>query len=219
MKRHTKSQIIVPVPIPKNKKFQDLTGKKFGRLLVKAFAGNRRWICLCDCGAELEFSAPNLFTGATKSCGCLRADNQTTHGKSRSLEYASWQNMLGRCQYPSALNWHRYGGRGIKVCAEWQTFENFLADMGPKPTPDHSIERRDNNSGYSPDNCYWATRSEQQHNKCDSHPPITFMGRTLHPADWARSLGMKRRTLMSRLRRGWTVDRALTKPVSNNHQS
>lgn len=161
---------------PNKSKTPSLTGAQFGRWIVLAFSHvgyNHRkyWLCRCDCGVERVIAARHLLSGESRSCGCLWRDNRTTHGMCRrqgkrscTTEYAAWRSMLHRCNNPANKQWHRYGGRGISVCERWNKFENFLADMGLKPSPDLSLERIDNDAGYSPQNCKWATIQEQNAN-------------------------------------------------------
>jgi hypothetical protein len=160
----------------------DLVGQRFGRLLVLAFekvdaARHACWLCRCDCGEERSVSGNSLRRGNSFSCGCWNlarlALRNLTHGHARghstSPEYRSWSGMIQRCRNPENPGWKNYGGRGIKVCERWRSFENFLADMGRKPSPLHSIDRFPNNDGnYEPGNCRWATRFEQRHNRRDS---------------------------------------------------
>jgi hypothetical protein len=129
----------------------------------------------------------------------------------RSSEYITWNNMLQRCTNPKKDSYLRYGGRGIKVCKRWLKFKNFVADMGIKPSPAHSIERINNSKGYCPSNCRWATRYEQRRNMRMNHW-ITFKGKTMCLADWARELGIWYMTLHGRLARGWSVADAFTLP-------
>lgn len=139
---------------------------------------------------------------------------KTRHGHSlngKSPEYMCWQAMKARCQDPNSEGYKYYGGRGIKVCERWQTFENFLADMGHRPSSVHSIERERVNEGYEPGNCHWGTVEEQANNKRSSHR-ITIDGETLTMAQWARRQGVRTCVIMNRLRRGWPEREAVLKP-------
>jgi hypothetical protein len=117
--------------------------------------------------------------------------------------------MRQRCSDPNAYQYHRYGGRGIKVCARWKCFENFLADMGERPSKAHSLDRIDNDKGYSPKNCRWATRKEQGRN-CATNRRVTFRGRTLTVIEWSEMTGISQDVLLSRFNNGWSIRRALT---------
>lgn len=148
----------------------DLTGQKFGRLVVASFAGRRTiggetrrlWLCQCDCGHECTVAAKSLLIGYTTSCGCAKVVGVTSHGKAGTAEHSIWKSMNQRCSNPNDTGYPRYGARGIKVCERWRdSFENFLADMGPRPDPKLTLERVDNEASYAPDNCVWATRTAQ----------------------------------------------------------
>lgn len=149
----------------------DLTGQRFGYLtviqLTKQKPGRTHWLCRCDCGNATTVESDGLKRGSIRSCGCLQKATahqvHTTHGLSDSPEYRTWNGMINRCDHPSQASYPRYGGRGIQVCDRWRSFENFYADMGP--SHGLSIERRDNDGDYEPNNCYWADRTTQSLNQ------------------------------------------------------
>lgn len=162
----------------------DLSGKRFGRLQVIRRAGTHEcglptWLCRCDCGSEKEILGQNLRLGESNSCGCLQRELMgerssarfAEHGEStatkKTPEYVSWSAMLSRCNNPNATGYERYGGVGITVCQRWrESYQHFLADMGRRPSKQHSLDRFPNNAGnYEPDNCRWATKSEQSSNQ------------------------------------------------------
>lgn len=153
---------------------------RFGRLTVLGEGEKqgkyRRALCRCDCGEERLVHTFSLTGGRTVSCGCYHHEKQVgvaagigrrnrRHGMWGTPEYGAWKAMLDRCRNPRNHAYENYGGRGITVCKRWQVFDNFLADMGIKPSPDLSLDRIDNDRGYAPENCRWATASEQNQNR------------------------------------------------------
>ena len=207
----------------------DVIGRKFGRLLITGDAphrernNNRRVVAQCECGSAGEYFLMALKSGETKSCGCMQreGDCYKTHGHTQgrkfSPEYYSWASMMTRCRNPKSRAYPHYGGRGITVCERWGDFENFLADMGPRPD-ETTLERKNHSLGYSKENCEWATLDVQANNKRSSRP-VTHNGETKTISQWAESLGMPYNTLFNRLTRlHWSPDRALTTPPKPSYQ-
>lgn len=207
-------------PIPSNPRFHDLTGKRFSRLLVTGYAGGVKWHCLCDCGRTKAIYSGSLKQGKSTSCGCFHRERMaeilTTHGNSAgpwTPEYCAWAGMIQRCTNEKCKSYRNYGGRGIRVCERWLQFENFLADMGPRP-PRKTLDRfPDNNGNYCPENCRWATWKEQGRNTRKSRM-LTWKGETLCLPEWAERTGLHEKTIASRLNQmGWSVERALSTPI------
>jgi hypothetical protein len=130
--------------------------------------------------------------------------------KTRPVEYRTWSGMRVRCRNPNFKDWHLYGGKGIKVCARWESFAAFFADMGPKPSRHHSLDRIDSHGNYEPSNCRWATAKEQANNWATRNRKLTFRGETLSLPQWAGRLGLTRESLRDRLASGWSIKKALT---------
>lgn len=194
----------------------DLTQRRFGRLVAltcNRSSQPRKWLCQCDCGTTCLVQGVALRSGHTRSCGCWKRDaltvRATTHGRNRTPEHRAWKGLIQRCTNPNVVGYQYYGGRGIAVCDRWRhDFSAFFVDMGEKPTPKHTIERKDNNGPYSPDNCIWATRSQQANNKRRT-TYITWDGRSQSMGQWAHELGLHHETLRYRLRH-WPIDRAMS---------
>ncbi len=203
-------------------KAEDLTGRVFGRLTVTGFAGRDRrgqilWDCQCSCENEAPSKAAHrLKSGHTTSCGCAQreatAKRSTTHGMSKSVEFKVWQGVHARCSNRNSDDWPHYGGRGIAVCPEWGDFAVFYADMGARPSPDHSLDRRDNDGPYSPGNCRWAT-PEIQANNTSRNLLLTHLSETKTMSEWCRTLGLSYAAVQNRKMRGWSDKDALTTPV------
>lgn len=205
-------------------KAHDLSGLRFGRLAVEFRASGAyekpHWICACDCGAFPVVSAANLKNGSTTSCGCYRdqklAEQTRTHGGTGTPEYNSWHNMLERCYRTDHPHYANYGGRGIAVCPEWHDFATFRRDMGERPEGT-TLDRERNEEGYKPDNCRWATRSEQARNrrprKCKMY---LHNGRLLTVPQIAAQIGTYPAAVYARLRQGWTVNRILATKVHSH---
>lgn len=204
---------------------ENLIGKKFNRLTVTSLAYNEKSIrffnCICECGADKIVREVYLKYGHIKSCGCAYRD-RGTHGwakrSDKNSEYTTWHSMKQRCYNPKTKQFKDYGGRGITVCGRWlESFENFLVDMGKKPTIKHTIERKDTNKGYSPDNCRWATYKEQAINK-RTNVLVTFKGETKTIAEWADGLGIARNTLYERYKKNGDMDLENKKANHKNHK-
>lgn len=203
---------------------QDLSFNRFGRLVAIERINGKRWRCRCDCGSESISTTQNLTSGKTKSCGCLNREisamRRTKHGAHGTRAYTAWDGIVQRCTNPNFKQWNDYGGRGITVCNEWRNFANFLSDMG-QPPDGCSIERIDNNLGYSKENCKWATRKEQQRNR-RANKNIQYNGETLCITEWAERFGIAQHTAISRLNNGWSFDEAMgivprVTPVRDRH--
>jgi len=133
-------------------------------------------MCKCVCGTIRDVQAGNLVHGTTHGCGCTRRSGNIKHGLSKTPEHVAWKNMNGRCHNANRPDYIDYGGRGIVVCDRWRGehgFENFLADVGHKPSPEHSLDRKENDGNYEPNNCHWATRQEQVLNRRKSRKNLT----------------------------------------------
>ena len=194
-------------------KFEDLTGQRFGKLVAvnpidepTKSGQHKRWVCRCDCGETAIVTSDHLKKGTTKSCGCIN------HGKTGTRLYRIWSHMRSRCQNPKDENYKNYGARGITVCKEWardfMAFYNWAISSGYNDGL--TIDRTDNSKGYSPENCRWADMRTQANNT-RSNRKITYNGETKTLAEWARIIGVKQNTLLYRLKRGWSIERAFSK--------
>jgi len=183
---------------------------KFERLTVKRKYGVNRhrkitWLCECDCGNVVVVAGTELRSGNTGSCGCLHVDIITKHGESalgrnHSAEYRAWNNMKSRCGICRERDFRNYGARGISICDRWKSFENFLEDMGRRPSNKHSLDRIDVNGNYCKENCRWATLSQQGRNRRNNSViEINGVKRCIY--EWAEISGVKPGTLMARARK------------------
>lgn len=185
-------------------------GEVFGRLTILEILPEGRVRCVCECGREHVAFRANVAQGKTKSCGCTRflAKPTLTHGMTGTAEYRTWRHILIRCENRNAKCYYRYGGIGIKVCDRWHRFENFLEDMGIKPSPKHSIDRIDVAGNYEPSNCRWATPVEQARNKRNNRL-VEIDGEVLTAAEWGERSGVNMKVICSRLDKGWDPRRAV----------
>ena len=200
---------------PSHKKNNDdLTGKRFGMLLVigkdevRDKTGCIRYVCQCDCGNVVSVRSSSLNDGNTSGCGCRMYDTgekqrSYKHGMSWDRLYRIWANMKDRCNNPNAGHYKHYGGRGIKVCNEWNASDGFIPfrdwAVSNNYADNLTIDRIDNNKGYGPDNCRWVTTKEQALNTSRNHR-ITFNGKTLTISEWAKELGLNRNGLNGYIR-------------------
>jgi len=205
----------------------DLTGRRFGRLVVLYDTGERKsgnvvWHCRCDCENEVNVRSGDLTSGNTTSCGCYNrervAEACTVHGMAQRGKqhpvYWIWSAMLQRCENQDHKHYKNYGGRGITVCPEWHDSQAFidwaLANGWQKGL---TLDRINNNGSYEPGNCRWATRKENNRNKRNNRL-ITFNGKTQTMVEWAEEVNISPRTLSLRInKRHWPIERALTEPV------
>lgn len=194
---------------------KDMTGMVFGKLTVLEAAGRKDgrlfWKCQCKCGAVVETNGKSLRRGESMSCGCASKTNQFC----QRPEYCTWVKMRSRCYEPRDISYKNYGARGIAVCDRWLGkggFGNFIADMGPRPTRRHTLDRVDNDKEYSPENCRWATWAEQVRNRRSTRF-YTFQNEIKTLPEWADHLGIPIDVIRGRLNKcGWSVERALSTP-------
>lgn len=206
----------------------NLTGQIFGRLTVgdrhpvKNKQGGYRWNCKCICGNLVIVTGSLLKFGNSKSCGCILKENtikrniaNAIHGMTDSIEYSSWGSMKDRCNTITNKDYVNYGGRGIKICEEWNnSFENFYRDMGPRPNKKHSIERINVNGNYEPSNCKWATSKEQSNNR-RTNRRISYKDETLTLKQLSEKYNVPYTVLKSRMALKWSIERAITTNVEN----
>ena len=210
----------------------DISNKKFGKLLaVKRctnMSGKTAWECKCDCGNITFVTTSNLTCNRIRSCGCLKIkqllERSTTHNQRHTVLYSVWRGLRQRCNNPKHASYHNYGGRGITVCEEWdksfQAFYDWSYANGYSTENQKdeklklTIDRIDNNGNYEPSNCRWVDRKTQTRNMRTTRF-ITFNGQNKSVSEWCEIYGIKLQTFNTRIRNGWTIEEALTKPIGS----
>jgi hypothetical protein len=217
--------------IPTHKQFNNLLTippTKINRLTIIGFAGRTTnktiryyWLCECECGNEKVILDYNITKGHTKSCGCLHNSptHCFTHKMTQTPEYSAWKGIKRRCYNQKFKHYNNYGGRGILVCDRWlECFENFYEDMGDRPSKEYSIERRDNDGNYCPENCYWATKKEQSNNK-RSNRFIEFNNERLTVDQFSEKYQINNWIVRKRLNKGWDIQKIIYTPVRNYNKT
>lgn len=184
-----------------------MIGNVYGELTVLERSGTSKdkqkiYLCRCSCGKETRVLSGNLKKGNSKSCGCLRRKNCSSrmkvlnfrHGETETKLWRTWRGIVERTTLPTSTHFHRYGGRGITVCNEWLTYENFAADVGQPPSEKHSIDRIDNNKGYFPGNVRWATAREQAQNR-STNIWVLYQGKKMIASDVAKAMNVSKSTI------------------------
>lgn len=206
---------------------RNLTGKRFGRLIALEIVGSRngrrRWLCKCDCGNTTEVTTYSLTSGETKSCGCLKKSAVKPRPRTKRYDhrelYTIWQGMKQRCNDPNYHSFSQYGGRGIKLCDEWNnSFDSFAvwADSHGYRRG-LTIDRVDVDGSYCPENCRFATPKEQANNRRNT-AYITYNGETKPLAIWCDELGVRLSPVRKRLQYGWSIERAFETPIRHYNQ-
>lgn len=213
-------------PIPKDPRFQNLSGIVFGNIKVSEYfgqdrTGHKQWVCLCPCGKHFIADGGALKRFKYQSCGCRKGEligfKKTTHGHAKkgvkSHEYSCWKHAKDRVSRPLNKRFKDYGGRGISMCERWfNSFSNFLSDMGMCPEG-MTLDRKDNDGNYEPGNCRWATIIEQANNK-RNNVILSHNGRTQSVRRWEKELGFNNGVIDQRMRAGWEMSR-LFEPLNH----
>lgn len=210
--------------IPTHGLFRDLSGQTFNQLLVVGFVGRDKarcmWLCRCECGASKVVRGSHLVSGKILSCGCYRqrlsVRRFTTHGEaghSGSAEYKAFHRAKERCNNPNNIRYARYGGRGIEF--RFQSINEFIQSIGRQPSPQHSINRINNDGHYEPGNVEWATPKRQAANKGNNHL-ITIGNKTLHLAEWAQQADSEHTRILRRLKLGWCDECSVMNPIGQS---
>lgn len=194
--------------LPRHYKFIDLTGQRFGRLIVVSYEPKKEqgswWICACECGGHICTTSNRLRQGRTSSCGCYSreaaAARVASHQLSHTREYQAFHHARARCERVKDVNYKHYGGRGIEF--RFKSFEEFIAELGLKPSPEYTLERKDVNGHYEPGNVRWATQMEQGSNKRNNRQ-LTIDGVTHTFSEWSRQTGIRLTTAYQRIKYGW----------------
>lgn len=197
--------------IPTSPKFINITGKKFGRLTVIEFAGRQKtqlvWKCRCECGRECRKFGTQLKHRDRRDCGCER-ERAGEFKKAYPQEYRHWRSMRNRCLNKNSDGWPRYGGAGVTICSEWDSFPKFIADMGPMPSDRHQIDRISSGGNYCARNCRWATAKEQCNNR-RSNKLLTIDGVTKTMQQWCDGANISKGIVSKRIKRGWAAKDAV----------
>ena len=194
--------------IKKGQKFNKLTAIKFSHKVKYT----KHWLFKCECGNKKVFCVGNIKNGHTKSCGCYNKEKlseRKIHGMCKTKTYMSWSALKNRCLNSNNPHFKNWGGRGIMVCKEWMKFENFYRDMGEIPE-NKSIDRIDNNGNYCKENCCWSSPKQQQNNR-RNNCLLTYQNKTKTVKQWSEELEINVKTIYARIKKGWSVERTLTK--------
>lgn len=195
-------------------KCENLIGERFGHWVVIARSensayGSARWKCSCDCGTTRVIGAQPLKSGKSKSCGCHKNDYNRKHGGKGTKLYEVWRSMRYRCENPNNQAYPMYGARGIRVCAEWKDFASFREwALSNGYENGLSIDRIDVNGNYEPSNCRWTDCKTQMNNRRNT-PHFEYGGKSMTISEWSQALGIPRSTILNRLKRGWSFDKAI----------